>query len=62
MTKLVIPHQVTKGGAAEGKLRVNDTLLRINNLDTVSVDRRVALQALWGAKGGISLVSKYTYI
>ena len=48
---------VTKGGAADGKLKVNDTLLRINSLETVNVDKRTAMQALWESSGVVNLVS-----
>ncbi|CAL1527985.1 unnamed protein product [Lymnaea stagnalis] len=52
---LIVSH-VAKGGTAEGKLRVNDTILRINSLDTINVDKRTALQALWKSSGAVSLL------
>ncbi|KAK0049149.1 disks large 5-like isoform X1 [Biomphalaria pfeifferi] len=52
---LMVSH-VTKGGLAEGKLRVNDTILRINSLETINIDKRSALQAIWKSSGSISLV------
>ncbi|XP_059176195.1 disks large homolog 5-like isoform X2 [Physella acuta] len=52
---LIVSH-VTKGGAAEGKLKVNDTVLRINSLETINVDKRTALQAIRRSAGAIHLV------
>lgn len=53
---LIVSH-VTKGGAAEGKLKVNDTILRINSLETINVDKRTALQAIRRSAGAIHLVT-----
>ncbi|KAK7500983.1 hypothetical protein BaRGS_00007863 [Batillaria attramentaria] len=54
-TSLFISH-VNKGGAAEGKLRVNDLLLKVNNLDTTSIERRRAIQALRKHSRALTLV------
>ncbi|KAK7112713.1 hypothetical protein V1264_012124 [Littorina saxatilis] len=48
--------QVTKGGPAEGKLRANDLLLKINNLDTTNTERRCAKQALRKHSRALTLV------
>lgn len=53
----IIVSHVTKGGPAEGKLRVNDTIMRINGVDTSNVEKRGALQALRKNSGIINLVS-----
>ncbi|XP_041362513.1 disks large homolog 5-like [Gigantopelta aegis] len=37
---------VAKAGPADGKLRVNDLVLKLNNLDVTNVDRRSAKQAI----------------
>lgn len=54
-TSLFISH-VTKGGAADGKLRVNDLLLKINSLDTSSIERKRAIQALRKHSRALTLV------
>ncbi|XP_066588414.1 disks large homolog 5 isoform X2 [Prorops nasuta] len=38
--------QVTQGGIADGKLRVNDCIVRVNNVDCSSVSTRVVLETL----------------
>nr|XP_031826429.1 disks large homolog 5-like isoform X5 [Nomia melanderi] len=38
--------QITAGSAAEGKLRVNDCIMRVNNVDCTSVSTRVIMETL----------------
>ncbi|XP_076455476.1 disks large homolog 5-like isoform X2 [Babylonia areolata] len=47
---------VAKGGAAEGRLRVNDQLLKVNNLDLTNLDLGQVQQALHSHHGGLVLV------
>ncbi|XP_076459748.1 disks large homolog 5-like [Babylonia areolata] len=54
-TALYISH-VAKGGAAEGKLRVNDMLLKVNNLDTTNTERHRAQKALSNHSRAVTLV------
>ncbi|CAG5124909.1 unnamed protein product, partial [Candidula unifasciata] len=54
-SNLFVSH-VSKGGIADGKLKVNDTVLRINSLETVGINRRTALQALRNSLGPIHMV------
>ncbi|KAL8565502.1 hypothetical protein ACOMHN_049478 [Nucella lapillus] len=47
---------VTKGGVADGKLRVNDQVLKMNNLDLGSLDSGQVQQTLHDHLGGLVLV------
>ncbi|XP_054987860.1 disks large homolog 5 [Sorex araneus] len=48
--------KVDKGSIADGRLRVNDWLLRINDVDLVNKDRKQALRALLHSGGAINMV------
>ncbi|XP_074195769.1 disks large homolog 5 isoform X2 [Rhinolophus sinicus] len=48
--------KVDKGSIADGRLRVNDWLLRINDVDLVNKDKQQALQALLHGEGAINMV------
>ncbi|GFR82371.1 disks large homolog 5-like [Elysia marginata] len=43
---LFVSH-IIKGGAADGRLKVNDVILKINSLETLNVEKVVALQTIW---------------
>ncbi|XP_061666064.1 disks large homolog 5-like [Syngnathoides biaculeatus] len=48
--------KVDKGSLAEGRLRVNDWLLKINNVDLTSKDRKQAIKAVLSGQGVINMV------
>ncbi|XP_077595272.1 disks large homolog 5-like isoform X1 [Stigmatopora nigra] len=52
----VFVSKVDKGSVAEGRLRVNDWLLKINNIDLTSKDRKQAIKAVMSGEGVINLV------
>ncbi|XP_057682521.1 disks large homolog 5-like isoform X2 [Corythoichthys intestinalis] len=52
----VFVSKVDKGSVAEGRLRVNDWLLKINNVDLTSKDRKQAIKAVLSGEGVINLV------
>ncbi|XP_077358861.1 disks large homolog 5-like isoform X2 [Festucalex cinctus] len=52
----VFVSKVDKGSLAEGRLRVNDWLLKINNVDLTSKDRKQAIKAALSGEGVINLV------
>ncbi|XP_077406294.1 disks large homolog 5-like isoform X2 [Vanacampus margaritifer] len=52
----VFVSKVDKGSLAEGRLRVNDWLLKINNVDLTSKDRKQAIKAVLSGEGVINLV------
>ena len=43
----------------EGKLKINDCILFVNNLDCRDVDRSTVLSTLRGAGSSVSLVVRY---
>jgi len=47
---------INKGSIVEGKLKVNDCILRVNNIDCRDVDRSTILSTLRGAGSTVSLV------
>lgn len=47
---------VNKGSVVDGKLKVNDCILRVNNLDCRDVDRSTVLSTLRSAGSTVSLV------
>merc|ERR1719150_270933 len=47
---------INKGSIVEGKLKVNDCILRVNNIDCRDVDRSTILSTLRGAGSSVSLV------
>ena len=47
---------INKGSVIEGKLKVNDCILRVNNLDCRDVDRTTVLSTLRSAGSTVSLV------
>ncbi|XP_019902707.2 disks large homolog 5 isoform X2 [Esox lucius] len=48
--------KVAKGSIAEGRLRVNDWLLKINNVDLANKDRKQVLKAVLSGEGVINVV------
>lgn len=54
----IFVQNIVKGSNADGKLKVNDCILRINNTDTVNVDRRLALDALKSSEGILNMLIK----
>ncbi|XP_044095847.1 disks large homolog 5 isoform X2 [Neovison vison] len=48
--------KVDKGSIADGRLRVNDWLLRINDVDLINKDKKQALKALLHGEGAINMV------
>ncbi|XP_037352969.1 disks large homolog 5 isoform X2 [Talpa occidentalis] len=48
--------KVDKGSIADGRLRVNDWLLRINDVDLINKDKKQALRALLTGEGAINMV------
>ncbi|XP_022100420.1 disks large homolog 5-like isoform X2 [Acanthaster planci] len=50
--------KVDKGSLADGRLKVNDYVLRVNDIDLTNGDRTVALQAVKKARGVINMVVK----
>ncbi|XP_071107685.1 LOW QUALITY PROTEIN: disks large homolog 5-like [Haliotis cracherodii] len=51
-------YNVMKGGVADGKLRLNDIVLKVNGRDVTSVEKRLASQAMREHSGTITLVVK----
>ena len=47
---------ITKGSVVDGRLKVNDCILRVNNLDCRDVDRSTVLSTLRSAASTVSLV------
>ncbi|XP_054623155.1 disks large homolog 5-like isoform X2 [Dunckerocampus dactyliophorus] len=52
----VFVSKVDKGSLAEGRLRVNDWLLKINNVDLTNKDRKQAIKAVLSGEGVINMV------
>ncbi|XP_023383716.1 disks large homolog 5 isoform X4 [Pteropus vampyrus] len=48
--------KVDKGSIADGRLRVNDWLLRINDVDLINKDKKQAIKALLNGEGAINMV------
>ncbi|KAK0145509.1 Disks large 5 [Merluccius polli] len=48
--------RVDKGSVAEGRLRVNDWLLKINDVDLTNKDRKQVIKAVLGREGVINMV------
>ncbi|XP_023574792.1 disks large homolog 5 isoform X8 [Octodon degus] len=48
--------KVDKGSIADGRLRVNDWLLRINDVDLINKDKKQAIRALLNGEGAINMV------
>nr|XP_030718574.1 disks large homolog 5 isoform X5 [Globicephala melas] len=48
--------KVDKGSIADGRLRVNDWLLRINDVDLINKDKKQAMKALLNGEGAINMV------
>ncbi|XP_058155423.1 disks large homolog 5-like [Dasypus novemcinctus] len=48
--------KVDKGSVADGRLRVNDWLLRINDVDLINKDKKQAVKALLNGGGAINMV------
>lgn len=49
---------ILKGGTAEGKLLVNDVILKVNGLDVAGMDKRTLCDTVQNAKGSLTLVVK----
>lgn len=54
-SSIIISH-ISKGSAVEGKLKVNDVVVRINDIDVTNVERKVPLEAIFNATGLINMV------
>ncbi|XP_014776830.2 disks large homolog 5 [Octopus bimaculoides] len=54
-TSIFIGH-VNKGSPADGKLKVNDIVIQVNNVDVTNVERKVALEAIVNTVGIIKMV------
>ncbi|XP_068610419.1 disks large homolog 5-like [Brachionichthys hirsutus] len=52
----VFVSKVDKGGVAEGRLRVNDWLLKINDVDLTNKDRKQVIKAVLSGEGVINMV------
>ncbi|XP_047233002.1 disks large homolog 5-like isoform X4 [Girardinichthys multiradiatus] len=48
--------KVDKGGIAEGRLRVNDWLLKINDVDLTNKDRKQVIKAVLSREGVVNMV------
>ena len=46
---------IVKGSVADGRLKVNDCILRVNNIDCRDVDRSTVLSTLRSASSTVSL-------
>ncbi|CAH1793992.1 unnamed protein product [Owenia fusiformis] len=44
---------VMKGSVADGKLKVNDQVLKVNNIDVTNVEKKTAIQAVRNTRGGV---------
>ncbi|XP_037547407.1 disks large homolog 5 [Nematolebias whitei] len=53
---IIFVSKVDKGGIAEGRLRVNDWLLKINDVDLTNKDRKQAIKAVLNEEGVINMV------
>ncbi|GAB6028550.1 hypothetical protein CHUAL_002693 [Chamberlinius hualienensis] len=42
----IVVSSILKGGAADGKLKINDCVLKINSIDVTNADRRMALDTI----------------
>ncbi|KAM7304070.1 disks large homolog 5 [Ixodes scapularis] len=49
---------VLKGGTADGKLCVNDIVLKVNGLDVAGMDKRALYESVHDSKGSLTLVVK----
>nr|XP_042896904.1 disks large homolog 5 isoform X2 [Parasteatoda tepidariorum] len=49
---------ITKGSRAEGKLKINDCIMKINNVDVSNMDRKNAIEAIRNCSGNALLVIK----
>uniref|UniRef100_A0A224YRI2 Discs large log 5a n=1 Tax=Rhipicephalus zambeziensis TaxID=60191 RepID=A0A224YRI2_9ACAR len=49
---------ILKGGTAEGKLLVNDVILKVNGLDVAGMDKRTLCDTVQNSKGSLTLVVK----
>ncbi|XP_054712748.1 LOW QUALITY PROTEIN: disks large homolog 5-like [Uloborus diversus] len=49
---------IAKGSKAEGKLKINDCIVKINNIDVSNVDRKTAIEAIKNCNGTTLLVVK----
>ncbi|XP_023210060.1 disks large homolog 5-like [Centruroides sculpturatus] len=54
----IFVQNIVKGSEADGKLKVNDCILRINNTDTVNIERRFAVEALKSSDGILNMLIK----
>uniref|UniRef100_A0AAY4A1X8 Discs, large homolog 5a (Drosophila) n=1 Tax=Denticeps clupeoides TaxID=299321 RepID=A0AAY4A1X8_9TELE len=48
--------KVDKGSVADGRLRVNDWLLKVNDVDLTNMDRKQVIKAMLGGGGVINMV------
>ncbi|KAJ8318863.1 hypothetical protein KUTeg_003954 [Tegillarca granosa] len=49
---------VTKGSDADGRLKINDIVLQINNMDVTNIDKRTVLQSLKNSHGRVTMLVK----
>lgn len=49
---------ILKGGTADGKLLVNDIILKVNGLDVAGMDKRALCDTVQNSKGSLTLVVK----
>ncbi|GIY48544.1 disks large homolog 5 [Caerostris darwini] len=49
---------IAKGSRAEGKLKVNDCIMKINNIDVSTMDRKNVIEAIQNCSGSVSMVVK----
>ncbi|XP_055954932.1 disks large homolog 5 [Patella vulgata] len=54
-TSVYVSH-ITKGSIADGKLKVNDTVLKVNNIDVSNIEKRVAVRAMHKSTGRLNMV------
>ncbi|KAF8796408.1 Disks large like protein [Argiope bruennichi] len=49
---------IAKGSRAEGKLKVNDCIVKINNIDVSNMDRKNVIEAIQNCSGNVTMVVK----
>ncbi|GBN69421.1 Disks large 5, partial [Araneus ventricosus] len=49
---------IAKGSRAEGKLKVNDCIVKINNIDVSTMDRKNVIEAIQNCSGNVTMVVK----
>ncbi|KAG8193583.1 hypothetical protein JTE90_000220 [Oedothorax gibbosus] len=54
----IVIRNIAKGSKADGKLKVNDCILKINNMDMSNMDRKSAIETIQNCSGNVLLVVK----